>query len=216
MDFNIHTTFAEYSDEQEGAVQEFLEQVLDRFVASPEFRALEDSWRHMHIYLDYAWSYLGQMVSQITPEDQDEILFELFPRKVSTQPETGPKIIAEVRAFWQWLDREYQLPNARRCLQALDAGAGQRLQAELSNPRNFGMAKSFVMQGMKAGYDMTTQEGSQAFMLRYNAQRLLDANRAALPVGASGWLGSPLTGGEKKDLRKKRKLQRQNRRRNRR
>jgi uncharacterized protein YecA (UPF0149 family) len=38
----------------------------------------------------------------------------------------------------------------------------------MSDSSNFGMAKSFVMMGKEAGYDMTTQEGLNAFMTIYN------------------------------------------------
>ncbi len=46
------------------------------------------------------------------------------------------------------------------------------MEAELSDSSNFGMAKSFVMMGQEQGFDMTTQEGMNKFMLAYNASLL--------------------------------------------
>src|SRR5256885_8402615 len=39
-------------------------------------------------------------------------VFELFPRKVSTGPESADHIIAELRAFWEFVRREYGLQSA--------------------------------------------------------------------------------------------------------
>lgn len=40
----------------------------------------------------------------------------------------------------------------------------------MNDPSNFGMAKSIFMMGQEAGFDMTTRDGSDAFMLAYNTQ----------------------------------------------
>lgn len=40
----------------------------------------------------------------------------------------------------------------------------------MNDPRNFGMAKSLFTLGQEAGFDMTTQEGLQAFQQHYNQQ----------------------------------------------
>jgi hypothetical protein len=153
---------------------------------------------------------------------------------VSTEPESAPEIIDELRSFWQFLQRQYQLPAAAGILPLLDHRAEQRLRDELANPANYGMAKSFFMQGMQAGFDMTTKEGTEAFMLAYNAAQLarleglpglpgedLDKGAGRVPFLPSSPLGpylppSPLTHEEKARKRKERKAQRQARKRNRR
>ncbi len=56
------------------------------------------------------------------------------------------------------------------------------MERELANPRNFGMAKSFVMGGMAAGFDMTTGEGMGAFTRLHNA---------SLSAAALGWAPAP-------------------------
>jgi hypothetical protein len=222
----------QFEAEDEPAVVEFHEDVLNRFSDSPEFKALEDYGR-LPIFLQYAWSHLGETVGTLTPRDQAEILFELFPRKVSCDASVAAAIVAEVRAFWTWLDREFQLPNARACLEALGPNAAADLEKELSNPRNFGMAKSFFMQGREAGFDMTTQQGLNEFLLHYNANLLANRMRApgslsplsTLQTYAEPWetrrhpalapLSTFQTHAEREQKRKKRKNQRQARKRNR-
>lgn len=48
----------------------------------------------------------------------------------------------------------------------------------MSNPANFGMAKSLVMLGQERGFDMTSEEGLNEWMQTYNAEL---ASGASLP-----------------------------------
>jgi hypothetical protein len=105
----------------------------------------------------------------MTPEQLQSILFELFPRKVSTEPGCGQEIIQELHAFWTFLQREFGLPTAGACLRLLTAATARRLDRELQNPAKFGLAKAFVMQGLACGFDVATPEGMQAWAETYNA-----------------------------------------------
>jgi hypothetical protein len=120
---------------------------------------------------------------------------------------------------------EYGLANARTIRATLTDNAVARLKKALSDPRNFGPAKSLVMAGMEAGFDMTTPEGAHAFQAVYNAN--IVANRlGGLPPGP-GLLGGggsdplwielpPPRKIDRETKRKQRKAQRQARKRNRR
>ena len=91
------------------------------------------------------------------------------PRKVITERGDGAEIIQELRAFWSFLQRDYHLPQARQMLARLTPQAARRLERELQEPANFGMAKSFVLMGMEAGFDMESPEGMRAWVEAYNA-----------------------------------------------
>jgi hypothetical protein len=105
----------------------------------------------------------------MTPEDMKEVLFEVFPRKVSAEPGCGQELVMELRAFWKFLQREYGLPNAEGCLRVLTVATARRLERDMQDPANFGLAKMFVMQGAASGFDMSTSEGMQAWADTYNA-----------------------------------------------
>jgi hypothetical protein len=49
--------------------------------------------------MDYAFFHLGVSIPDLSLPDSNEVVFELFPRKVSTEAESAPAIIAELRAF---------------------------------------------------------------------------------------------------------------------
>ena len=118
----------------------------------------------------------------MSARDVDEIVFEIFPRKVSMEAEQAGEVIAELCAFWRFLQREYQLQNAARILELLGPGAEERLHDALDDPENFGMAKSFFMAGQKAGFDMRSEAGLAEFMLAYNARILSNRGAVSRPM----------------------------------
>ena len=51
------------------------------------------------------------------------------------------------------------------------AQAARRLERELQKPADFGMAKSFVLMGKEAGFDMEAPEGMQAWVQASHGMR---------------------------------------------
>jgi hypothetical protein len=114
-------------------------------------------------------TYPGLTPPTMTTADLEEVAYSLFPRKVLTEKGDGAEIIQELRAFWQFLQRVYQVPQAEQMLAGLTPQAARRLERELQEPANFGMAKSFVLMGKEAGFDMESPEGMRAWVEAYNA-----------------------------------------------
>jgi hypothetical protein len=222
---SIHDSGGELDEEK---AHTFTRHLIKEFAESPEAQPLIErsggvgGWVDMMFH--YYFHHVGGTLEGMKPRDLREVLFEVFPRKVSTEPDSAPEIVAELRAFWQFLQRQYQLPAAADMVALLDDKAESRLRAELGNPANWGMAKSFFMQGQQAGFDMTTKEGSEAFMTLYNLGQMAKLGVPPPELGQGlGGLGdipyappSPLTHQEKAKKRKERKAERQARKRNRR
>ena len=146
--------------------------LMDQFAASPEGQAITERGTELGwagVLIHYAISSLGVTPATMTPSDLDAVVFGLFPRKVITQSGDGAEILQELRAFWHFLQRVYQLPQARQMLARLTPQAARRLERELQEPVNFGMAKSFVLMGKEAGFDMESPEGMRAWVQAYNA-----------------------------------------------
>lgn len=98
-----------------------------------------------------------------------DIVTVIFPRKVSiASPDDADAVILELVAFWQYLKRVYNLPNAEDVLRFL-----HRIEPEfkgiMNDPANFGMAKSFLAAGRAAGFDMTKEEDLLKFQLIHNS-----------------------------------------------
>jgi hypothetical protein len=139
------------------------DELMRRFVASPEAKGL-DEIRACEIVMDLAAGYLGHTIATLGASGLREVLFELIPRKVSIEASAGRGIIEETRALYTFLKREFGLQQADACLRVLGDNAVKKLEAALSDSRNFGMAKSLVMAGANAGFDMESKEGIQAWM----------------------------------------------------
>ncbi len=146
--------------------------LMEQFAASPEGQAIKEKgtelgWAGAMIH--YAIAYPGVTPPMMTSSDLEEVVFGLFPRKVIAEKGDAAEIIQELRAFWQFLQRVYQLPQARLMLARLTPQAARRLERELQEPANFGTAKSFVLMGKEAGFDMESPEGMRAWVEAYNA-----------------------------------------------
>jgi len=219
--FDIHQRISdEHGENDEERRYEYMDGLGEEFARSPEAEAFLKEYQsglgYFSMFLDYYFGYIGGTVPEMNVRDAEEVIFELFPRKVSTEPENAPEIIAELRAFWTFLSRQYALPQAGKVLALLDDDGVVRLRTELDNPANYGMAKGFVMMGQKAGFDMTTQEGNEQFMLAYNASlalRRIPPEPSSSPPIFPGFSMGPQ--GTKAD-RKRKKAQRQARKKNRR
>ena len=184
--------------------------LVRRFAASPEAKDLTDI-HACRLVMDVAADYFTATIPTLSATELREIVFEIIPRKVSIAASAASGIIAETRAFYAFLNRELHLPQADACLRVLGGDAVQRLEAALSDSRNFGPAKSLVMRGRESGFDVDSQDGIEAWMRSVQSQPLPASIR--LPP-----LGAPARTADKAAARKKqnqRKAARKARKRNR-
>ena len=173
MSFDINeAVFDSKGTYLEGKAVRYEEALMEQFAASPEGQAIKERGTELGwagAMLHYAITYPGVTPPTMTTGDLEEVLYDLFPRKVVTERGDGMEIIQELRAFWRFLERVYQLPQASQMLARLTPQAARRLEHELQEPANFGMAKSFVLLGKEAGFDMESPEGMRAWVEAYNA-----------------------------------------------
>lgn len=173
MSFDINEpVFDEQGSYQEEKAVRYEHALMEQFAASPEGQAIKEKgtelgWAGAMIH--YAINYPGVTPPTMTANDLEEVVYDLFPRKVIAERGDGAEIIQELRAFWHFLQRVYQLPQANQMLARLTPQAARRLERKMQEPANFGMAKSFVMMGKQAGFDMESPEGMQAWVQAYNA-----------------------------------------------
>jgi hypothetical protein len=195
MAFNIYQkVFDRDGSLLEKQSRQYLDQLMQLFEQSPEGQELRSKDGDPGLTLmmiEFGMDYLGVTPPDMTPGNLREILFDLFPRKVSIAADEADEIIHALQAFWTFLQREYHLENAAACLKMLDAKAARDLKKELGNPANFGIAKSFVMKGAERGFDLSTEEGINEWMATYNAE-----------LAAGTGLRIPLPGEQSKDAQK--------------
>ncbi|MEQ8765458.1 MAG: hypothetical protein RL885_16130 [Planctomycetota bacterium] len=141
-----------------------IDRLLERFLHSREGAGkLNPSW-YCRTLMQFAAHSCGATIATLTPRELQEILFDIFPRKLSVEAEEAPEILEVLRDFYTFLDRDLRLPQAPACLQALRVeGIEKELEEALSDRSQFGRAKSMLMGGAGEGHDLNTQERVQAW-----------------------------------------------------
>lgn len=170
MGFDIHELFFDMNDEE---LEAFHNELIQRFEASPEGKAFlkgeESDWADL--FVDVVIYRMGVSLPYLRTNDFRDILYHIIPAHVIVQPEEAPNILAELKAFWQFIKREFQLKNADACLKVLNQKhILKRFTAELSNPENYGVGKQLTMQMMDADVDLEDEEQVMKFIEGYNAQ----------------------------------------------
>ncbi|MGP1387077.1 MAG: IS1096 element passenger TnpR family protein [Thainema sp.] len=185
--FNQLDKIADFDKAMAILEEEYIPNLLEAFVNSPEAKAYVKAhpqegeylgdWVGNFVYFGYA--YTGTTLPKMKQQDAEEILLDVFPRKVSLMnPDDANSTIPELIAFWQFVQREYKQRNSKKILAFLHK-IEPTFTDTMNDPSKFGMAKSFMMSGMQAGFDMTTQAGLDAFQQQYNQQ--LQEGGAPLP-----------------------------------
>jgi hypothetical protein len=167
-------------DDEEAALKHFAT-IIETFLASPEADLLEGReeacwWIGEFLRLSHSHG-LGSPVS-MTVADVEEVLSELMPREVTIASEEEAKAaIPALRAFFTWVARVGKPGERASILRALTA-LEPRFPSMMMDESRFGPAKGFVMAGLNAGFDMSTQAGVEAFQPQWDREHPPDGNRA--------------------------------------
>lgn len=209
---------------------EYKNELLDLFADSPEGKAClqenESAIFWAGSVIEYGFSYVGSPLHEMNADEMEELLTEIFPRKISlSKPDDADNGLPAMIAFWEYLKREHQLSNADNILRYLRAVKLADFKKWMNDSSRFGMAKSFFSMAKSEGFDLSNEEDNQAFMALYNS-RLQAGSFAGIPL--PGHELSLLGGGfpfdlkpiekskkERDKARRKRKIARASRKKNR-
>jgi hypothetical protein len=190
MSVNLHQLdqIQDY-DQAIAALENFVEELVIEFVASIEAQTYLQSYPVMQDYvgswidhlLYFGYAYESVTLPQMTMKNVEVIVTQLFPRKISLlDPTEADTTIPELMAFWQFLKREYQHPQAHKIIKLLKQ-IQPKFSSMMNDSSNFGIAKSFLMSGMAAGFDMTTEAGIKQFQQQQQQPSASFNSNAGLP-----------------------------------
>lgn len=167
---------ASFDPEEDDELAERIEPLLDEFLASPEAAGSPHAdafggWVFDLIRLGMDYGYGIPVLwdaGQVT-----EIVTELLPRKLTiddaSEAETA---VPAFRSFFRWASRIVPVPQAEE-IDAVLARVERDFPRMMMDLALAGPAKSFVLAGRAAGFDMDSEEGLHAFQERWNAQHAL-------------------------------------------
>jgi hypothetical protein len=215
MTFDLHQLDNLDFDDANELVDDYIQDAIQAFADSPEGQVYSKDHPEFGAWIssliDFGYRYEGFTLPTMTEANVDLLMDSILPRKItlmdtSEADDAGDELIA----FWSFLKRDYGLENADSIIAYLDSIKDQFPQW-MVDPNRAGMAKSFMMGGMQAGFDMTTQEGLNAFQMAYNVQQLSESSGEASSFGQLGQAldrllpgdTPPLSGKNKKGKSKK-------------
>lgn len=177
--------YEDNSDEAVRTLGTLSDALIGQFIDSPEGKAHSVDFPGpgfwIDMLLDYGFRYEGVTLPTMSAHDVEELLTNVLPRKITLHSrESAECAIPELKAFWFYLMQAYALPQADSVIKSLDKLAPRFVNMMFDSSR-FGMAKSFMMAGQEAGFDMTNQDEMDKFMHLYNAQIIQDLDREPGP-----------------------------------
>jgi hypothetical protein len=156
-------------------------EIADRFANSPAVAGLppelrEDAPATAHWILDYALNYPGRTPEELDEPALREVLLEVFPRKISAEPEFFEHVAPAAEVFLRWLGSEgiLEAEAAERLAETVGPWRDE-IVANSQDSRRWGLAKGMFMQASAEGYDPTDPGDLDRFMRAYNA-RLAEAH----------------------------------------
>lgn len=166
----------EYEDGERQA-----EELTGRFMESEAAGKLDpelfgDAGFIVNHVLEYAWVYAGSSPEKLDEYTLEQVLLEVFPRKITAERDLFEKVAPVVEVFLRWLESEGILANTSSLVETIRAWA-DTIVANGMNPQYWGMAKSIMMQARADGVDTQDEQAMQRYLAEYNL-RLMEQNLA--------------------------------------
>jgi hypothetical protein len=136
MAFDLHQLdqLRNDSDAITERLQDYIAELIEEFARSTESEQLlnalpalaEGLGGWIHSLLDMGYGYEQVLLPQMTQPQVERLVEAIFPRKISLLSATdAAEAIPELIAFWQFLQRVYKLPNAKKIITYLKRVAPQ-------------------------------------------------------------------------------------------
>ena len=158
----------------EEAASSYAEELSQRFAESPEGAAIAglgvEPGQYLDLFLDYALRYVGVSPAQMDASDVRETL-KVMAEKVTARPEDFDAVIPELEGFCDFVGRAFAFEKAAVWKRAIQSYAPEFRRA-IRDPRQWGMAKSMMMEGLSRGYDLSSEEGLDQWFRTKQAEQI--------------------------------------------
>jgi len=160
------------------------EELAGRFMESEAAGKLdpelfEDAGFIVNHVLEYAWVYVGSSPEELNEYTLEEVLLEVFPRKITAERDLFEKVAPVTEVLLRWLESEGILADTSSLVETV-RGWADTIAANGMDPQYWGMAKSFVMQARADGVDTQDEQAMQRYLVEYNLRRM-ERNLSAQP-----------------------------------
>jgi len=165
--FRAASRAASSSDRQR--LGELEQDLAAAFLLAPEAAELDSMSSYEQLFA-FGRIAFGRTVFALTGAEFARLLFDVLPQKVMLEADDAAPLIADLRLFFAFLDRVFGHVHARACLEVLGADAVTKLGAAIAQGANFSRERAIIAEGTRAGFDMYTREGIEAFVAQKRAE----------------------------------------------
>lgn len=188
--------------------EDFRDDLHELFLASPEAESIadllmidEDGDTYAHwteVFLDMLYGVIGRSLSFTNANDIRDVLYEAFPQNVVIDESNIPNLIRELKAFFEFVNRELEPYSGASCLKVFSQkNLISRLTKEFNDTTKFSPVKTIVVQALAEGVDVTDEASLEKFFIAYNQK--MQAEYEAL-------MNTPLSDKAKQKIKEIRKL----------
>lgn len=132
---------------------------------------LEDAEFIVYNLLEYALTYAGARPEQLSESVLSEVLLETFPRKITAERDLFEKVGPVCECFLRWMESEGMLSDGSNLAEKVGTWH-DAIIANGMNSRNWGMAKTFMMQAEAAGVDIGDEDALRTHFAEYQLRQL--------------------------------------------
>lgn len=158
--------------------EELIKKYIKDFSISPEFISLPnhlkaEATQDVETFLEFLFNYELDDLKEIKPQNIKTVLTQIFPRKISAEPEELRNFIPVLVNFFESLKVKGVVKDTPALIKAVKDSEEEMLK-NAKNPEYFGMAKSLVMQMKKDGVDFEDKEAVDRWIFNYNQRQRVE------------------------------------------
>lgn len=128
--------------------QQLQKQLFEQFAASDPGQG-RTPLEHVPMLLEIAATDFGVTAASLVDAVLEDLLFEVFPRRVVMAPDSAAALIEESKAFFQFLADDCEHEYSQACVELLEAeNFVADFQAALGDPGKFGIGKLALAGGL--------------------------------------------------------------------
>lgn len=173
MSFDFHALCDLEFDDDDAikAVDQYTADLLELFHNSEAGKKYGEKYQEAGSWieplLNYTFIYSLPALPHMSAGDIRHLLTKIYPEKLGVTQDEASEIIPEMIAFWQFIDSEFEQPDAKPILKYLRE-IEKKYPKIIMDKSKFGIAKTMAMSMLEEGVDLLDEKAMNAFMERYN------------------------------------------------
>ncbi|NVB80913.1 MAG: hypothetical protein HOV81_21125 [Kofleriaceae bacterium] len=100
----------------------------------------------------------------MTPDEMRALLLDVLPRQLSVEATECSEIVEALRALLAFCATRLSSAHSAACLSILTPALATKFERAMRDENKFGPAKTIIMAGIRAGFDLSSEEGVEAYL----------------------------------------------------